>query len=57
MPPRPAFEFPKGEQVEEVDLHEYDPNERGAGSGRQEAYASDDEDQPGGPGGIRCAHQ
>lgn len=57
LPPRPSFEVPKGENVEEVDLNEYDPNERSAGSGRQEAYASDDEDHAGGPGGIQCAHQ
>ncbi|KAJ9592232.1 hypothetical protein L9F63_001233, partial [Diploptera punctata] len=57
LPPRPSIEMPKGEHVEEVDLHEYDPNERSASSGRQEAYASDDEDHPGGPGGIQCAHQ
>jgi DnaJ family protein A protein 2 len=55
LPPRPTFELPKGEHVEEVDLHEYDPNERSAGmSGRQEAYASDDDERP---GGIQCAHQ
>ncbi|PSN41751.1 DnaJ subfamily A member 2 [Blattella germanica] len=57
LPPRPTYEMPSGENVEEVDLHEYDPNERSASSGRQEAYASDDEDHAGGPGGIQCAHQ
>lgn len=58
LPPRPTFELPKGDNFEEVDLHEYDPNERTAGmSGRQEAYASDDEEHAGGPGGIQCSHQ
>jgi DnaJ family protein A protein 2 len=58
LPPRPTFELPKGEHVEEVDLHDYDPNERNAGmSGRQEAYASDDDEHTSGPGGIQCAHQ
>lgn len=50
--------MPKGDNFEEVDLHEYDPNERTAGmSGRQEAYASDDDEHAGGPGGIQCSHQ
>ncbi|XP_067007681.1 dnaJ homolog subfamily A member 2 [Anabrus simplex] len=57
LPARPTFNMPKGEQVEEVDLHEFDPNDRSAGgSGRQEAYASDDDDHPG-PAGVQCAHQ
>jgi len=58
LPPRPTHELPEGENVEEVDLHDYDPNERNAGgSGRQEAYASDDDEHAGGPGGIQCSHQ
>ncbi|XP_063234619.1 dnaJ homolog subfamily A member 2-like [Bacillus rossius redtenbacheri] len=47
----------KPEDHEDVDMSEYDPNDHGAGgSGRQEAYVSDDE-HSGGPGGIQCAHQ
>ncbi|CAH1104467.1 unnamed protein product [Psylliodes chrysocephalus] len=55
LPPRPAFTMPMGEHVEEVDLHDFDPAEKGSHSSRGEAYASDDEDhmQP----GIQCAHQ
>ncbi|GLH15975.1 hypothetical protein R5R35_005639 [Gryllus longicercus] len=57
LPPRPSFEMPSGEHVEEVDLHEYDASEgHGAGAGgRQEAYASDEDDHPG--PGVQCAHQ
>lgn len=56
LPPRPTFIMPQGEQVEEVDLHDYDPNSRSGSSGRQEAYASDDDDHHHG-GGIQCASQ
>ncbi|KAG5889608.1 hypothetical protein JTB14_024029 [Gonioctena quinquepunctata] len=56
LPPRPAFTMPQGENVEEVDLMDFDPNDRSSHSGRGEAYASDDEDQMHGPG-IQCAHQ
>ncbi|KAJ8981222.1 hypothetical protein NQ317_004164 [Molorchus minor] len=55
--PRPPFVMPQGENVEEVDLLDYDPNDRGAHSGgRGEAYASDDDEHMHGPG-IQCAHQ
>ncbi|XP_047109488.1 dnaJ homolog subfamily A member 2-like [Schistocerca piceifrons] len=58
LPPRPTFHIPQGEHVEEVDLNEYDPNDRSSGgSGRQEAYASDDDEYGPGSGGIQCAHQ
>jgi DnaJ family protein A protein 2 len=45
------------EGVEEVDLHDYDPNDErtNGGAGRNEAYDSDDEDGRRGPGGIQCA--
>ncbi|KAL3282043.1 hypothetical protein HHI36_005245 [Cryptolaemus montrouzieri] len=56
LPPKPAFVMPVGEHVEEVDLHDYDPNARGSHSGHHgEAYASDDEEAHG--PGIQCAHQ
>ncbi|KAJ8916259.1 hypothetical protein NQ315_016399 [Exocentrus adspersus] len=46
LPPRPPFLMPQGDNVEEVNLEDFDPNERGHHSGaRGEAYASDDEDQ------------
>ncbi|CAH1117716.1 unnamed protein product [Phaedon cochleariae] len=57
LPPRPEFTMPIGDHVEEVDLHEFDPNDRSSHSGRGEAYASDDEDQMHGPGIHRCATQ
>lgn len=56
LPPRPSFVMPQGEHVEEVDLHDFDPNDRSSHSRRDEAYASDDEDHVHGPG-IQCAHQ
>lgn len=57
LPSRPVFKLPEGEDVMEVDLHEYDPNEQSAGrSGRSEAYASDDEEHTHGPG-LQCATQ
>jgi DnaJ family protein A protein 2 len=56
LPPRPPFAMPEGEQVEEVDLVEFDPNDRSSHSGhRGEAYASDDEEQHG--PGMQCVHQ
>lgn len=57
LPSRPVFKLPEGEDVMEVDMHEYDPNEQTAGrSGRSEAYASDDEEHIHGPG-LQCATQ
>ncbi|XP_030747818.1 dnaJ homolog subfamily A member 2-like [Sitophilus oryzae] len=56
LPPRLAFSMPEGEHVEEVDLVDFDPNERSSNSGsRGEAYASDDEEhhRP----GMQCVHQ
>lgn len=59
LPPRTAFEMPIGEHVEEVDLHDYDPNTAGSsgmGGGRSEVYDSDEEEHHRGPG-VQCAHQ
>ncbi|XP_054710108.1 dnaJ homolog subfamily A member 2-like [Uloborus diversus] len=57
LPDRPPFEMPTGENVEEADLHDYDPDaHRGASSSRSEAYDSEDEDRHRGPG-VQCAHQ
>ncbi|KAG6446301.1 dnaJ homolog subfamily A member 2 [Manduca sexta] len=55
LPPRPAFVMPTGEDVEEVNLMEYTASERGRG--REEAYASDDEEQMQAGPGVQCAHQ
>ncbi|XP_022918984.1 dnaJ homolog subfamily A member 2-like [Onthophagus taurus] len=57
LPPRPDFKKPVGEHVEDVDLMDYDLNERATSSGRGEAYASDDEEHMHGGPGIQCAHQ
>lgn len=57
LPERPAFEMPVGENVEEVDLSDYDPNHRSSNyNARSEAYESEDEDHHRGPG-VQCAHQ
>lgn len=56
LPPRPAFEMPVGEHVEEADLMDYDPNDRSSSNCRGEAYVSDDEDHVHGPG-MQCTHQ
>ncbi|XP_038220589.1 dnaJ homolog subfamily A member 2-like [Zerene cesonia] len=55
LPPRAAFVMPTGEDVEEVNLMDYTPSERSRG--REEAYASDDEDQMHSGQGVQCAHQ
>lgn len=55
LPPRPAFVMPTGEDVEEVNLMEYTASERGRG--REEAYASDDEEHMHTGPGVQCAHQ
>ncbi|CAH0700712.1 unnamed protein product [Spodoptera exigua] len=55
LPPRPAFVMPTGEDVEEVNLMEYTASERGRG--REEAYASDDEEHMHTGPEVQCAHQ
>lgn len=55
LPPRPAFVMPTGEDVEEVNLMEYTASERGRG--REEAYASDDEEHMHTGPGVQCTHQ
>ncbi|XP_049888116.1 dnaJ homolog subfamily A member 2-like [Pectinophora gossypiella] len=55
LPPRPAFVMPTGEDVEEVNLMEYTASERG--QGREEAYASDDDEHMHAGPGVQCAHQ
>ena len=56
LPPRPAFVLPEGDNVEEVELHQFDAASDKGAHGSREAYASDDEDHMHGPG-IQCAHQ
>lgn len=55
LPPRPAFVMPTGEEVEEVNLIEATGRE--GSKGRQEAYASDDEDHMHSGPSVQCAHQ
>lgn len=58
LPPRPEFKMPEGEDVMEVDMQEYNPNEHGRGrAGRSEAYASDDDEHGGHEPGLQCAPQ
>ncbi|XP_076358209.1 dnaJ homolog subfamily A member 2-like isoform X1 [Tachypleus tridentatus] len=59
LPKRPPCHIPQGEHVEEVDLHDYDPNTRSQGAGRStEAYESDDDDTGVHMGhGVQCAQQ
>ncbi|CAH2066510.1 unnamed protein product, partial [Iphiclides podalirius] len=45
----------EGEDVEEVNMMEYTASERGRG--REEAYASDDEEAMHGGHGMQCSHQ
>lgn len=57
LPARPAFTMPEGDDVEVVDLLDYDPEASRSGAGRRdEAYASDGEEFMHGPG-LQCAHQ
>ncbi|XP_053600125.1 dnaJ homolog subfamily A member 2-like [Plodia interpunctella] len=55
LPPRPAFVMPTGDDVEEVNLMDYTASERGRG--REEAYASDDDEHMHAGPGVQCAHQ
>lgn len=50
LPPRPAYDKPEGDNVEDVDLCDYEPQDSHAGQD------SDDEDDPRGAR-IGCAQQ
>lgn len=50
-----ATKIPVGDNVEEVDLHDYDPNAQESRQARSEVY-DDDDDHPRGPG-VQCTHQ
>lgn len=56
LPPRPDVTIPPAEDLEEVDLHEFDPNERTGDGARSEAY-DDDEMQFSSSPGLQCAQQ
>lgn len=56
LPPRPAFVMPTGDDVEEVNLMDFTAPAGGKG-GREEAYASDDEEHMHAGPGVQCAHQ
>uniref|UniRef100_A0A1B6JQ81 Chaperone DnaJ C-terminal domain-containing protein n=1 Tax=Homalodisca liturata TaxID=320908 RepID=A0A1B6JQ81_9HEMI len=55
LPPRPQVTLPPLEDLEEVDLQEYDPNERRNDGARGEAY--DDDEMPFAGPGVQCTHQ
>ncbi|XP_034831302.1 dnaJ homolog subfamily A member 2-like [Maniola hyperantus] len=55
LPPRPVFVMPTGEDVEEVNMMEHTASERSRG--REEAYASDDDEHMHAGPGVQCAHQ
>jgi hypothetical protein len=50
LPPRPEFEKPTGENVEEADLNDYEPSDNNA------TQDSDDDDDTRGPR-VGCAQQ
>lgn len=52
LPPRTELVLPPEDQLEEVDMQDYDPNER---RGNEGAY-NDDEEMHFGPG-LQCAQQ
>lgn len=56
LPPRPPFVMPIGDDVEEVDLHPYDPHTSQSSHRSGEAYDSDEE-QHGGATEVQCPAQ
>ena len=53
---RPEEDLPEGEDVEEVNLVDYDDTR--SGGARSEAYQEDDDEMGGGAGPrVQCAHQ
>lgn len=59
LPPRPRTEIPTGENVEEVNLVDFDGSKgSGVHGARLEAYHDDDEeDGHGGHPRMQCQHQ
>ena len=57
LPARVDVKLPTGENVMEVDLTDYEPNQHGSHD-RREAYDEDeDEDHMGAGPRVQCAHQ
>lgn len=58
LPARPKVDIPVGEDVEEVNLVEFDDTRGSRNRNRREAYNDDDDDDDhhGGPR-VQCAHQ
>lgn len=59
LPERPKMEIPEGENVEEVNLVDYDDTRSAAGGRASEAYHEDDDEMGGAGAGprVQCAHQ
>ena len=58
LPPRPRVEIPTGEDVEEVNLVDFDSTRGfGSSSSRNEAYGEDDDEEGQGNPQMRCATQ
>lgn len=57
LPSRPDRDIPTGEDVEEVDLVEFDESRGGRRHHRGDAYNEDDEDDEGHGPRVQCAHQ
>lgn len=58
LPARPRVEIPTGDDVEEVNLMDYDGRQSQGRGGRSEAYHDDDEDGEGhGHPRMQCQHQ
>lgn len=60
MPERRPHSTPVGDNVEEVELAEFDPSAQNGNGSRREAYNEDDSDDDDGPPGmhnVQCAHQ
>ena len=58
LPQRPRTEIPTGEDVEEVNLTDFDGTRGGPSGSRGEAYNEDDDDEEhGGQPRMQCAHQ
>lgn len=55
LPPRKTLSVPKGSEIDEVDLVDFDPY-RHQSSSRRDAYDSEDEEGGAGPG-VQCASQ
>ena len=57
LPPRAEVDIPTGENVEEVDLVEFDSSHASGSRRGREAYDEDDSDDEPGMRRVQCAHQ